>query len=207
MTLALVTALALSANPTVVDLFIDKGDHFIKAGKKQGLAIGVDVAVLGDRIGDTAEYRTAGSATVMEVWDNVSRVALDAEAKKHPEAKHVRLAASGSGKGSAKEAKSDKGEKAEKAEKTEEAAGLKGSAKIIGFGPARQITVNNNGTTNWSNCELRLPTNKRFKVAALKAGDHESVVLPKFEQDGVEHDKPLDVLMVKCDQGSGSFPM
>src|SRR3954468_8556408 len=98
MTLALVTALALHANPNVVDLFADKGDTFIKAGKKQGLKVGTDVTVLGDRIGDTDEYRAAGSATVMEVWDSISRVSLDDEAKKHPEAKHVKLASSGGGK-------------------------------------------------------------------------------------------------------------
>lgn len=206
MTLALMTALALHANPNVVDMFVDKGDTFIKAGKKQGLKVGSDVTVLGDRIGDTDEYRSAGTATVMEVFDSISRVALDDEAKKHKEAKHVRIGSAG-GSGGSKGAAKGSTTKAEPAAAAEEGGGLKGTAKIIGFGPARQITVHNNGTTNWSNCELRLPTNKRYMMAALKAGDQESIVLPRFSQDGVELDKPLDHLMVKCDQGSASFPM
>jgi hypothetical protein len=93
------------------------------------------------------------------------------------------------------------------AETKAEPKALEGSAKIIGFGPARQITVNNDSDTNWTECELRLPTNKRYMLKFLKARDHESVVLPKFNQDGVELDKPLDQLTVKCEQGSGTFSM
>jgi hypothetical protein len=84
---------------------------------------------------------------------------------------------------------------------------LEGSAKIIGFGPARQITVNNDSDADWTDCELRLPTNKRYMLKFLKARDHESVVLPKFNQDGVEYDKPLDQITVKCEQGTGTFSM
>jgi hypothetical protein len=114
--------------------------------------------------------------------------------------------AGGSKKASAKTS-AKKTEDARPPEPKPEPKALEGSAKIIGFGPARQITVNNDGDTDWTGCELRLPTNKRYLLKFLQAHDHESVVLPKFNQDGVELDKPLDQITVKCEQGTGTFSM
>jgi hypothetical protein len=214
MTFALTLALAVSAGQ-VVDLFKDKGDMFIKAGSKQGLKVGDEVKVLGDPIGNTGEYRSAGSAVVMEVWGSLARVSLDEEAKKHAEAKLVELLG-----GSASSAKSAKSAPAAKPEanvadaKAVEAAvppvggTLQGKAMIEGFGPMKQVVLTNNGKFDWTNCDLRLPTNMKHHLPLIKAnGGYDTAVLPAFKQDGVVYDRPLDRIIVKCDQGSAVFSM
>ena len=82
---------------------------------------------------------------------------------------------------------------------------LKGHAQIGGLGPVQRITIHNDGTVNWSNCELRLPNNKHYKMAALRGNDSDGIMITRFVQDGVEIDKPLDSMVVKCDQGSATF--
>lgn len=82
---------------------------------------------------------------------------------------------------------------------------LKGRAAIGGIGPVQRITIFNDGTVNWSNCELRLPTNKHYKMAALRGNDQEGIMITRFTQDGTELDKPLDAISIKCDQGQAKF--
>lgn len=77
----LVILAALAASPTSVELFTDKGEMFIRAGTQAGLRVGQEVRVLGERIADTQERRTAGHLTVLEVWDSLARVSLDAAAQ------------------------------------------------------------------------------------------------------------------------------
>jgi hypothetical protein len=82
-------------------------------------------------------------------------------------------------------------------------AALKGDASMGGFGPARRIWVQNNGSGTWSSCDLRLPNNKRYRMTApLGPGQGDGIMLMKFVQDGVEHDVDLTWLDVKCNEGS-----
>jgi hypothetical protein len=53
------------------ELFTSEGEVFVRAGAKQGLKVGVELAVKG-----------GGTAVVMEVWETKARVSLDAAAKK-----------------------------------------------------------------------------------------------------------------------------
>jgi len=84
---------------------------------------------------------------------------------------------------------------------------LKGHASLGGIGPAatHKVVVSNDGTTPWTQCDIRLPTNKRFVLDELDAGDSESIMLLRFKQDGPEFDKPVDSVAVKCDQGEARF--
>jgi hypothetical protein len=75
----------------VVEVFTDRGDVFIRAGSAQGLTVGSEVDVLGEPIADTGEYRTAGAATVLEVWPKLARVSLDENAKSLQAVKYVRV--------------------------------------------------------------------------------------------------------------------
>ncbi len=77
--------------------------------------------------------------------------------------------------------------------------------KIGGIGPAKRITLYNGGETGWANCEVRLPNNKRYKLGALKGRDYEGIMITRFNQEGTELDRPLDGVVVKCDQGSAHF--
>ncbi len=198
----LLPTLAL-ADASVVEAFKDKGEYFVKAGTRAGLKIGSEVTILGDQIGDSGEYRTAGKGTVLEVWENLARVNLDEEASKLKEVKHARVA-----KLAPKPAPSaPAGQAAAPAAPAPAPAGgkLNGHAAINGFGPAKRITLFNDSKDNWTKCDLRLPDNRHYVMASLKAGDSEAVSLPHFSQDGTAFDKPLDSLSVKCNEGEGRF--
>ncbi len=82
---------------------------------------------------------------------------------------------------------------------------LKGHAAIGGLGPVKRITIYNDGTVNWTHCELRLPTNQHYLMDTLRGHDQDGIMITRFTQDGAALDKPLDALTVKCDQGSGKF--
>lgn len=71
------SSVAHASAPRVIEVFVDKGDHFLRAGRNQGLGIGAQVVILGERIGDTEERRRIGVATVMEVWETLARVNPD----------------------------------------------------------------------------------------------------------------------------------
>jgi tetratricopeptide (TPR) repeat protein len=84
---------------------------------------------------------------------------------------------------------------------------LQGHASLAGIGPAatHKVVVSNDGTTPWTQCDIRLPTNKHFVLDELEAGDSESIMLLRFKQDGSEFDKPVDSITVKCEQGEARF--
>ena len=191
------------ADAGVVEAFKDKGEFFVKAGTKAGLKVGSEVTILGDQIGDSGEYRTAGKATVLEVWENLARINLDEEAAKLKEVKHARVAKAAPKPAAATPAANPS---APTPPPAAPAGGrLNGHAAINGFGPAKRITLFNDSKDNWSHCDLRLPDNRHYLMQSLKAGDSEAVSLPHFTQDGTAFDKPLDSLSVKCNEGESRF--
>ena len=187
----------LAADPHVVEVFKDKGDLFIRAGSSRGLRVGSEVIILGERIGDTDEYRTGGKASVLEVWETLARISPDEDARKLKELKLARLPATALP--AAVAAKSAPEPAAANPEPGAHA--LKGRATINGIGPAKRITLYNDSSTGWTHCELRLPDNRRYQLSYLRAGDHEGIALPRFSQDGTEYDRPLDWLQVRCVEG------
>jgi hypothetical protein len=191
----------LAADPRVVEVFKDKGDTFIRAGTNRGLKVGAEVVILGDKIGDTDEYRAGGKATVLEVWETLARVSPDSEASK---LKEIKLAKVG---GAAPAAAKPAPVAAAGAVEAPAAAapGLKGHAAFGGIGPAKRITLYNDSSAPWTNCELRLPNNRHYRMASLRAGDQEGVMITRFSQDGTELDRPLDSIAVRCDQGASRF--
>jgi len=79
---ALALSLVLGGTTDTFDVFQDKGDLFVRAGKNKGLKMGAEVKLLGDKIGDTDERRVVGKANVIEVFDTIARVVPDDEGKK-----------------------------------------------------------------------------------------------------------------------------
>jgi tetratricopeptide (TPR) repeat protein len=86
-------------------------------------------------------------------------------------------------------------------------APLQGHASLKGIGPSatHKVVVSNDGTTPWTQCDIRFPTNKHFVLKDLDAGESESIMLMRFKQDGPELDRPAESIAVKCDQGEGHF--
>jgi len=79
---ALALSLVLTGTNDTFDVFTDKGDLFVRAGKNKGLKMGSEVKLLGEKIGDTDERRVVGKANVIEIYDTIARVVPDDEGKK-----------------------------------------------------------------------------------------------------------------------------
>lgn len=219
-------SLLLSQSATYVDeaeLFVDKGQFYVRAGEAKGLAVGQSVEILSG-----PSKKAAGSATVMEVWDSMARLSLDSKAQAAVGAKRVRFNAV------ALEAEERDGAGAVMAEAqplepalqpamvkvpnggpkapSELAAPpliqipvLTGHAEFGGVGPMKRITVYNDQSSAWTKCEVRLANNKRYKLSELGANSSEGMMLFRFEQDGVETDATIDGVKVKCAEGEGNF--
>src|SRR5262245_61668053 len=93
--LALVVSLAATAQtkgPEDIELFVDRGDTYVRAGSNQGIKVGAALTIVGDRIGDTQERRVVGSASVLEVYPTIARVNLDKASQAVSGEKFARLA-------------------------------------------------------------------------------------------------------------------
>lgn len=170
--------------PKLVDLFVDRGDTFIRAGSAQGIKVGDSIPILGDKIGNTEERRVVGSAAVLEVWKTIARVNLDTGAR------------------------SAEGEKfAQVGSDTKVSTSLRGRASASGVAKLRRITVYNDSGVTWRNCDVRLPNNKRYILTQLAPRSSEGIMLFRFNQDGVERDIPSTYVDVKCSNGEARFPL
>jgi hypothetical protein len=67
------------------------------------------------------------------------------------------------------------------------------------------LSLWNDDPTAWTNCRLELPGNLFYTLSHLSAGDHESIALSNFVQQGPERDVLADAVTVRCAQGSGRF--
>ncbi|MHB8874665.1 MAG: hypothetical protein ACYC8T_13330 [Myxococcaceae bacterium] len=182
-----------------VELFLDHGDVFVRAGTAQGVRVGVVLPVLGPTIGNTTERRTIGSATVLEVWETLARVSLDKAAAAFTGPKLARIAKT-------EGAAADPGAiepPSPPPPPPAVTARLKGRATRVG----PRFSIDNDNTFRWTNCDVRLPSNKRYLMNHLEAGDHEAIMIMRFAQDGIQRDLPDSILTVTCDQGVGKFPL
>lgn len=210
--LAFLWSSAALAQATEVELFTDRGDLFVKAGTNHGVQVGASLTILGDRIGNTAERRRVGTATVMEVWPTLSRVVLDDAAKADKAAK--KYVALSQGKVVEAPPEGAPGAAPARPEKAEKPAGappagaveLKGHATFGGAGPWKVLRLWNDGAYSWSSCNVALmPGNRAYKMPRLKARDVESIALSNFVWKGPELDVTHTWVDVRCAEGSGKF--
>jgi eukaryotic-like serine/threonine-protein kinase len=195
--LLLVALDALAQPNTTVEVFSDKGKAFIRAGSDQGLTVGMSVAIVGEKMDSAGQRRTVGTATIMEVWPAMSRVSLDDAARAAQGKKLARIVSVG------------EPSRVPAADPWVAFAGdggaevLKGHAALAGAGPeiAHKMVIYNDDARPWTNCELRLPDNKRYLLRRLRAGDSETIMLFHFDQDGPAYDRPIDSVMVRCSEG------
>lgn len=178
---------APAANDSLVELFVDRGDTYVRAGSNKGVKVGDTLEVVGGTIGDTQERRPVGSASVLQVWKTIARVNLDAGARSAAGEKFVQLEATPAAGAKAKAP----------------AAGLKGRAESR----MKRIIVYNDGATDWTRCDVRLPNNKHYVVPKLPAGTSEGIMSFRFTQDGTERDVPLKWVNVKCKEGEARFSL
>ncbi len=204
------------------EIFVDRGEHFLRAGTAEGLVVGARVQVVGPAHGKKREL--IGEATAMEVWPHLARLALDpgvGDPKEvlfgafDPRARPVRAAAVARDP-SPPPAEPEKQPPVAAAVVPEErpepvkpepppVKALRGRAYWSGLGPLKRVNLQNSDSFEWTRCEVRLPTNQRYVFDAIPAGESDGTLLRKFNQDGVERDVDIDRLTVKCVEGSASF--
>ncbi len=188
----LLLCLAARAQSATAELFEDRGGTFVRAGTKQGLAVGTQVALAADAQG----AKPAGSGTVMELWESMARLSLDEAARKAKPRYAVLAPAAPIATGS---------------------SGLTppppppGPAVLRGpplqgrveWGNLGRIILYNEGATPWNDCELRLPDESVYRVRHLDGRSDEGILSLKFRKEDVPAN---DRLMVSCDQGDAIFP-
>ncbi len=190
----LVVLLAVPAFAEEFEVFVDRGDTYVRAGSDQGLQRGVAVTVV------AKGGKKLGSATVMETWPALARISLDEAARSDKSAsKYVSLAAA-----AAKAAEPV----APPPPPPPPAAGgaLKGFAKYGGAGPWTALQVFNENGFDWNGCTITmLPVNASYQLKYLQAGDHELIGRSNFTNRDFEGD-PTSV-RVKCKEGEGTLPI
>ncbi len=216
MLLALVTlcvVVSASAFADEVELFIDHGDTFIRAGTDQGLQRGTTVVILAGK-----ERKPVGNANIMEVWAQLSRVSLDepARADKTPQ-KYAVVAGAKTAQPvtpvppppaavpspSPAPPPPAAVPPAPRAPATPEGA-LLGHAVFRGAGRWKMLQLSNDNAFNWSQCQLTLMPNKQqYALPALRSQDHESIAWSNFSGD--DRDKDPQWVWVRCAEGQVSL--
>ncbi len=182
-----------------VEVFVDRGELFVRAGAQAGLRVGDEVAILGARIGETKERRRVGSAMVMEVWPSLARIAPDrAAASDKTPRKYAALS-------TPEPVRSDAAASGltppPPPPPAEEPTGMVGHAWFKGAGPWKLLMLYNDGASGWSRCNLRLqPGEMSYHLPSLRAGDHEAIALSNFSGERPEQD--ITRVAVTCAEGS-----
>lgn len=216
MRIALAVAVVLSAPCWAddVEVFVDRGETFVRAGSDAGLQRGTSVVVVGKG------GKRLGTATVMETWPALARVSLDEAARgdKSP-VKYVTVGATRSpavappppsppppppppsSPGAVRRPlPSATGTAAETTGSV-----LKGHATYGGAGRWTAIQLFNDSTIDWTECTLLLlPLESRYALAKLVAQDHELIARSNF--DNPDFDREPTAVRVTCRQGEAKFP-
>ncbi len=196
------------------EVFVDRGETYVRAGTAMGLALGAQVTIWGEQIPTTKERRRAGTATVMEVWPSLARINLDDSARADKTAKKF---ASFEGK-----ARGNAPPPPPPAPPTPPAPPpappvvaaaperlpngiLRGHATFKGAGPWMVLTLWNDEVFDWTKCNVALPGGLVYTLNNLRAGDHDSIALSNFVQQGPQKDVPRDSVTVRCTQGASKF--
>lgn len=203
-----VAATAAAQEPS--EIFVDRGETYVRAGSQQGLELGTGMTVWGDLIPTTTERRRIGTAVVMEIWPSLARINLDDAARSDKTAK----------KYASFEVKKrvvvppptpppppppPAGASADGGARPGTPRIIKGHATWKGAGPWMVLTLWNDEDFDWHNCSVSLPGNLVYQLKFLRAHDHEAIAQSNFVQQGPERDVPKDSVTVRCPQGAARY--
>jgi len=216
MTLALL-AIALAQAPEV---FVDRGETYVRMGAAQGLQKGVTLEIV-----NATDSKTVGTGVVMEVWDGLARVNLDMAAtafkgprlaKPMPAAKlpvgvnplpsgvaPVPPGPPGAGGGSPPPPST-----AVNPPQPQQAPQRALHARVQisgGLVDARRFIIYNLDNFDWHNCKIRLPDGRGYdKMEELKANSDEGIMMFRFEP-GMALRDASGLVTVYCSEGAGRF--
>ena len=220
MTLAVLAVLLGQASPEP-EVFIDRGETYVRMGYAQGLTKGVTLDILAPQ----DRNKVIGTAVVMEVWDGLARVNLDTASSSYkgprlakarpvapppmPSAVNTPLPpgpavappppAPGSAPGSA--AASGSGGAVPGAQRQ-----LHARVQISGgLVDARRFIIYNIDSFDWHNCKIRLPDGRGYdRMEELRSNSDEGIMMFRFEP-GMALRDPSGLVTVYCAEGAGRF--
>lgn len=204
---ALLVLLVLSQSPnTDAEIFVDRGETYIRAGLVNGLDVGTPLEIL-----DAKSRQPAGSALVMEVWESLSRVSLDSKAAAHAPLKVARVLRrpeAVSPEPAPAAARPDLAPTPARPQPLGQGPGLDGHVAITGVDKARRVIIQNRSNRDWHNCDVRLPNGKHYWIGDLDEGDDEGVMLFRFDHDRNGPVQPAgEGIVVVCREGAARFPI
>ncbi len=214
MTFALL-AIALAQAPEV---FVDRGETYVRMGAAQGLQKGVTLEILSAQDG-----KSVGTGVVMEVWDGLARVNLDTASSAY---KGLRLAKPRATTGAPAVANPLPQTVAPPPPPPPGAGGgspppptasvtppqfapqraLHARVQISGgLVDARRFIIYNLDNFDWHNCKIRLPDGRGYdKMEELKANSDEGIMMFRFEP-GMALRDASGLVTVYCSEGAGRF--
>ena len=74
-----------------------------------------------------------------------------------------------------------------------------------GFGPARRLTVFNNGNGLWTGCVVTANDLYTYRVGSVEAGGHNGILMLKFKDAGgnlFTSNAQVNRVKLACDQGT-----
>jgi hypothetical protein len=186
----LLAALAQAPLPEP-EVFVDRGETYVRMGFDQGLTKGVTLEIL------SADKRTViGTAVVMEVWDGLSRVNLDTASSAYKGLRRARQRGAAAAAPAAESAPPP-------AAPTTPAKGarvLKGKVQISGGAyDVRRVIVTNLDNYDWHDCKVVLADGRSFREAELKANSDDGIMLFRFEAG--EPRDPQNLVALRCREG------
>lgn len=194
----------------VVPIFLSEKEPFTKL---VGLAVGDELKVVGPRRG--GKHLRLGTATVMEVWPGLARLALDvdeagASGKRYvvaPEGTVAPVTAAAQVEGGQDSAPVP-AEPA--APQVDLAAGrpkvkLMGSVSVSGILMLTQFQITNTNDFPWTDCQVFLPGRRSAYFAKLGSRKKRTLMIGDFRDNRSAEVVPRDRLHLVCQEGRGDF--
>ncbi|MBL8954346.1 MAG: hypothetical protein JNK82_26445 [Myxococcaceae bacterium] len=206
-------ALALAQAPEV---FVDRGETYVRMGSAQGLQKGTTLEIL-----SAQDNKGVGTGVVMEVWEGLARVSLDTAASSFKGARLAKTRTSPSvsgspslppnvappppapgGGGGAPPTLAVNPPSPQLAQQRALHARVQISGGLV---DARRFIVYNLDNFDWHNCKIRLPDGRGYdKMEELKANSDEGIMMFRFEP-GMALRDASGLVTIYCSEGAGRF--
>jgi hypothetical protein len=186
----LLAALAQAPLPEP-EVFVDRGETYVRMGFDQGLTKGITLEII-----SADKHTVIGTAVVMEVWDGLSRVNLDTASMAFKGLRRARQ------RGAVVPAAATVADPVPPAAAPTMAGKrvLKGKVQISGGAyDVRRVIVTNLDNFDWHDCKVVLADGRSFHEAELKASSDDGIMLFRFEAG--EPRDPQNLVALRCREG------
>lgn len=228
MTAIILAALLAQSPAPEPEVFIDRGETYVRVGYQQGLTKGVTIDIV-----EKGGGKVVGTAVVMEVWDGLSRVSLDSSSSAFKGMKLARLrgaiaAAAPPAAGQPPPVAAavpppppPPGGPAPVAAPAPQAGqpppaappGMVAvralTARVVvsgGLDNGRRFIIYNLDSFDWHSCKIALPDGRGYRMGDLRSQADEGIMLFRFDVGQAPRD-PQGLVTVRCEEGAGRFAM